>query len=137
METNKEIEIEKTDLKEEEHIERIQSEQDDDFSNDDLFKITSYGADLSFRELIEQYEDKDLLKPELQRKFVWDKPEASRFVESLLLGLPVPGIFLAKAANEKRLIIDGYQRIRTVYDYVKGKPFSDESMVSGFTCFTY
>ena len=51
------------------------------------------GADLSFRELISMYDDNELVKPELQRKYVWDKVEASRFVESVLLGLPVPSFF--------------------------------------------
>lgn len=102
------------------NIEKIPSEEDDYYVNDDIFKFNSWGADLSFRELIERYEDGELLKPELQRHYVWDKIEASRFVDSILLGLPVPSIFLAKQSDETLLIIDGYQRIMTVYDYVKG-----------------
>ncbi len=66
------------------------------------------------------YEEDELIKPELQRKYIWEKPEASRFVESILLGLPVPSIFLANTSDSKKLIIDGYQRIMTVYDYVRG-----------------
>lgn len=50
---------------------------------------------------------------------MWNKNEASRFIDSVLLGLPVPSIFLAKTKDEKRLIVDGYQRIMTVYDYVQ------------------
>lgn len=69
----------------------------------------SWGADLSFRELMNMYEDDELMKPELQRNYVWDKKKASRFIESILLGLPVPSIFLAKLPNEKKLIIDGYK----------------------------
>jgi uncharacterized protein with ParB-like and HNH nuclease domain len=65
------------------------------------------------------YDEEELLKPELQRYYVWEKPEASRFIESVLLGLPVPSIFLANTQNDKKLIIDGYQRIMTVYDFVK------------------
>lgn len=95
-------------------------EQDDYYSDDDLFKISSWGADLSFRELITRYDEDELVKPELQRFYVWDKPEASRFIDSVLLGLPIPSIFLAKTKNEKLLIIDGYQRLMTVRDYVKG-----------------
>lgn len=90
------------------------------YSNDDLFSINSWGADLSFSELVTRYKDGDLLKPELQRKYVWSKKEASRFVDSVLLGLPVPSIFLAKEKNEKMLIIDGYQRIMTMHDYISG-----------------
>ncbi|SUI80637.1 DUF262 domain-containing protein [Shewanella morhuae] len=95
-------------------------EQDNFYSDDDLFKIQSWGADLSFRELISRYDEDELVKPELQRHYVWDKSEASRFIDSILLGLPVPSIFLAKTPSEKLLIIDGYQRLMTVRDYVKG-----------------
>lgn len=103
-------------------------EQDDFYSDDDLFKIQSWGADLSFRELISRYDEDELIKPELQRHYVWDKSEASRFIDSILLGLPVPSIFLAKTKNEKLLIIDGYQRLMTVRDYVKGVFSKDEKI---------
>lgn len=104
----------------EDHIDRIADEENDEFSNDDLFNITSWGADPSVRELIMQYKEGDIEKPELQRKYVWKKKDASRFIESLLLGLPVPSIFLANMEpSGKRLIIDGYQRIRTLYDYIE------------------
>lgn len=101
------------------------------YSDDSLFNITSFGTDMTFRELITMYEEGDLEKPEMQRNYVWDRNEASRFIDSILLGLPVPSIFLAKTEDERRLIVDGYQRIMTVYDYVKrgvfggdGKSFS-------------
>lgn len=103
-------------------------EQDDFYSDDDLFKISSWGADLSFRELISRYDENELVKPELQRNYVWDKTEASRFIDSVLLGLPVPSIFLAKTQDEKLLIIDGYQRFMTVRDYVKGVFSKDKSV---------
>lgn len=110
-------------IEEMDNIERIDSEVEDDYSDDSLFNISSWGADLSFRELVAMYDDEELVKPELQRKYVWDKVTASRFVESILLGLPVPSIFLAQAGSQK-LIIDGYQRIMTVYDYMKKGVFS-------------
>ena len=106
-------------MEEQEYIEEIQGEVNDSYSNDDLYNINSWGADLSFRELISMYDEDELLKPELQRKYVWEKPEASRFIESILLGLPVPSIFLANTKEDKKLIIDGYQRIMTVFDFVK------------------
>lgn len=101
-------------------IEKIESEFEDDYSNDDLFNITSWGADLSFRELVTMYKEGELIKPEIQRNYVWDKKEASRFIDSLLMGLPVPSIFLARSTDEKKLIVDGYQRIMTVYDFLRG-----------------
>ena len=110
-------------------IENLTEEINDDYVNDDLYNINSWGADYSFRELIAMYDDGDLEKPELQRKYVWGKPEASRFIDSVLLGLPIPSIFLAKTGENKMLIIDGYQRLMTVYDFMRGiwsgddKPF--------------
>lgn len=101
-------------------IESIKAEANDGYSDDSLFNIKPWGADLSFRELIDRYDQDELVKPELQRNYVWDRREASRFIDSLLLGLPVPSIFLAQTGDEKLLIIDGYQRIMTVRDFVRG-----------------
>ena len=101
-------------------IQHIRDEESDSYSDDSLFNISSWGADLSFRELINRYDEDELVKPELQRHYIWDRIEASRFIDSLLLGLPVPSIFLARTPDEKLLIIDGYQRIMTVRDYVRG-----------------
>jgi len=100
-------------------IEEIDSETHDDYVDDDLYKIKSWGSDMSFREIITMYEEDELVKPEMQRHYVWDKVEASRFIDSLLLGLPVPSVFLANTKDSKKIIVDGYQRIMTVYDYVK------------------
>lgn len=103
--------------------------EEETFSDDSLFNISSYGVDLSFREIISMYEDGDLEKPEMQRKYVWSRNEASRFIDSILLGLPVPSIFLAKTTDEKRLIVDGYQRIMTVHDFVKTGIFGGDKKV--------
>lgn len=108
--------------------EAIPEESNDSYVNDDLYNISSWGADYSFRELVSLYDDDDLIKPELQRKYVWEKPEASRFIDSILLGLPIPSIFLAKTEDNKMLIIDGYQRLMTVNDYVKGIWSGDNSV---------
>jgi uncharacterized protein with ParB-like and HNH nuclease domain len=110
------------------NIQHTKEEEEDFYSDDDLFSISSWGADLSLRELINRYEEGGLVKPELPRKYVWDKTEASRFIDSLLLGLPVPSIFLAKTKDEKMLIVDGYQRIMTVYDFVRGIFTTDDNV---------
>ncbi|UUX35217.1 DUF262 domain-containing protein [Fundicoccus culcitae] len=96
------------------------NEESISYSNDDLYNISSWGADMTFRELTLMYSEGDLVKPELQRKFVWTIDEASRFIDSILLGLPVPSIFLAVDTDEKRLIVDGYQRIMSVNDFFRG-----------------
>jgi hypothetical protein len=120
-EKEKELETENT-------PENIPEESEDSYVNDDLYNISSWGADYSFRELVSMYDEDDLVKPELQRKYVWEKPEASRFIDSILLGLPIPSIFLAKTEENKMLIIDGYQRLMTVNDYIKGKWSGDNSV---------
>jgi hypothetical protein len=59
--------------------------------------------------------------PKFQRGYVWSANQASRFVESLLLGLPVPGIFLSKEKeSQKLLVIDGQQRLRTLQYFYDG-----------------
>ena len=59
--------------------------------------------------------------PLFQRGFVWTYTQASRFIESLLLGLPVPGIFLSEEyETQKLLVIDGQQRLRTLQYFYEG-----------------
>ncbi len=52
--------------------------------------------------------------PEYQRDFTWDEMRQSRFIESVLLGLPIPLIFVAENENSVWEIVDGSQRIRTL-----------------------
>lgn len=56
--------------------------------------------------------------PSFQRNYVWDRKRASRFIESLILGLPVPQIFLYQMERNKYSIIDGQQRLMTIYFFV-------------------
>lgn len=58
----------------------------------------------------------EIYVPDYQREFVWDEIRQSRLIESIVLGLPIPLIFLAEnAENDNRLeIVDGSQRIRTL-----------------------
>ena len=109
------------------------AEGKEEYSDYSLFNITSWGADMTFRELASMYSDGELVRPEFQRNYVWGKPEASRFVESILLGLPVPSIFLANSKNNEKLIIDGFQRIMTIYDYTVKKKFGNENVLFKLT----
>ena len=60
-------------------------------------------------------DDNEIYVPDYQRELVWDVAKQSRFIESLLLGLPVPFIFTAEIPETGRLeIVDGSQRIRTM-----------------------
>jgi len=85
------------------------------------YDITSYGADYDVEGIVKRLERKDILIPEFQRSYVWKLSEASRFVESLLLGLPVPGVFLAREQKtNKFLVIDGQQRLKTLQFFYNG-----------------
>jgi hypothetical protein len=85
------------------------------------YDITSYGADYDVEGIVRRLQREDIWIPEFQRSYVWKLPEASRFVESLLLGLPVPGIFLAREADTNTfLVIDGQQRLKTLLFFYDG-----------------
>lgn len=86
------------------------------------FEVSSYGWDSDVEGLVKRMDRGDIKLPGFQRGFVWSPTEQSRFVESLILGLPVPNIFLAKDSNSKTLnIIDGQQRLKTLQRYLSGK----------------
>ncbi|HUA66965.1 MAG TPA: DUF262 domain-containing protein [Candidatus Saccharimonadales bacterium] len=85
------------------------------------YEITSYGADYDVAGFVARLERNDIVVPPFQRDYVWRITEASRFIESLLLGLPVPGVFLAKDPDSNRLlVIDGQQRLKTLQFFLKG-----------------
>ena len=58
--------------------------------------------------------ENEFFVPDYQREFVWDDIRQSRFIESLIMGLPIPYIFLAENADGRYEIVDGSQRIRTL-----------------------
>lgn len=88
---------------------------------DVTYSITSYGADFTTETLFSKLENGSVYIPSFQRKYVWTIEQASRFIESLLIGLPVPGIFLSREDSTNRLlIIDGQQRLKTIQFFVKG-----------------
>lgn len=59
-----------------------------------------------------------LFIPEYQRDFTWDKIRQSRFIESVILGLPIPLIFVAENKDSAWEIVDGSQRIRTLHAFI-------------------
>ena len=57
--------------------------------------------------------------PGFQRNYVWDIGRASKLIESLVLGLPVPQVFLYEVERNKFLVIDGQQRLMSIYYFIK------------------
>lgn len=56
--------------------------------------------------------------PDFQRKFVWTVKQSSRFIESLLIGVPIPSLMFYKDANSTQLIVDGQQRIKSIIFFI-------------------
>ena len=57
--------------------------------------------------------------PGFQRNYVWDLGRASKLIESLILGLPVPQVFLYEVERNRFLVIDGQQRLMSIYYFFK------------------
>ncbi|MGG4501638.1 DUF262 domain-containing protein [Paenibacillus polymyxa] len=60
----------------------------------------------------------ELFVPDYQREFVWDEERQSKFIESIILGLPIPLIFVAENNDGRLEIVDGSQRIRTLQAFL-------------------
>ncbi len=97
------------------------------------YSITAYGADYPVDSLVKRIQSGDIIVPRFswepderseivgfQRDYVWPRTKADRFVESLLLGLPVPGIFLVKEQSGRFLVLDGHQRLYTLHAFYEG-----------------
>lgn len=63
----------------------------------------------------------EIYVPEYQREFVWDLERQSKFIESVVLGLPIPSIFIAEMTDGRFEIVDGSQRIRTLVSFLDNK----------------
>lgn len=74
---------------------------------------------MSLGELSSLYSDGDInLKADYQRVFKWTDIQRTRFIESLLLGLPIPPIFLYQDENALWEVVDGIQRLSTVFEFL-------------------
>jgi uncharacterized protein with ParB-like and HNH nuclease domain len=76
-------------------------------------KTDSYS--MSIGEIINLYRDGDLiLNPAFQRLFRWDDDQKTKFIESILIGIPIPQIFVAQQSGGEWTIVDGVQRVSTL-----------------------
>ncbi|MCC6161836.1 MAG: DUF262 domain-containing protein [Acidobacteria bacterium] len=79
-------------------------------------------ADRSLSEFNRWYKQGRLIvDPEWQRNYVWDRPRASKLIESFLLDIPVPVVYLSRTSAGKYEVIDGLQRLTSVFDFFDGK----------------
>lgn len=90
-------------------------------ADEQVAKVRTQGKDYSFNELLSMYEDDELIiDPAYQRLFRWTNVQSSRFIESVILELPLPPIFVIEIDQGKYELIDGLQRISS-YFYFRGK----------------
>lgn len=100
---------------------KIEEADSSEIDEPSRFEVSSYGWDSDVEGLVKRLDRGDIKLPGFQRGFVWSQTEQSRFIESLILGLPVPNIFLAKDSDSKTLnIVDGQQRLKTLQRYLSG-----------------
>ena len=103
------------------------------------YAITAYGADYPVDSLVKRIQGGDIIVPRFswepderseivgfQREYVWPRTKADRFIESLLLGLPVPGIFLVREPSGRFLVLDGHQRLFTLDAFYEGVIHGEE-----------
>ena len=76
----------------------------------------------SLRQIIDLIKSEDIeISPDFQRNFVWDKTRQSRLIESILLGLPLPSIYLSQYSDGRLTVVDGLQRLTTIDRFMAGE----------------
>ena len=103
-----------------EELEETEGEEPLDFPPPER-KISTQPYDLSVQTLIEQWEEKTLEIPEVQREYVWDNGRASRLIESLILNIPIPPVYFSETKAAKFEVIDGHQRVRSIARYLNNE----------------
>jgi|TARA_R110000822_G_scaffold197407_2_gene335280 hypothetical protein len=81
-------------------------------------EIVADGYEMSIGEVMNLYRDKELfITPEFQRLFRWDVSRKTKFIESLLLGIPIPPIFVFQRDDGVWELVDGLQRLSTIFEF--------------------
>ena len=98
-------------------------------------RVHREGYDMSFGELANMYQRSELvINPEYQRLFRWTKEKRTAFVESLLLNIPIPPIFVFTDENGVWELIDGLQRVSTVLELMGILKSPDGDPLPRLTC---
>jgi len=88
-----------------------------DYARTVKFTVTEY----TFEFIVEKLNKERYYVPSYQREFVWKADKQSKFIESVLMGLPIPFIFFWQDADGRMEIVDGSQRLRTIRDFMADK----------------
>jgi len=74
--------------------------------------------DMSFGEIMSMYEkDEIIINPEFQRLYRWTEYQKTRFIESIIIGIPIPPIFVAEDKDGRWELVDGLQRLSTIFSF--------------------
>lgn len=99
-------------------------------------RIEFYLVEYTIELLANKMRDGDLYVPDYQREDTWEDARKSRFIESILMGLPIPFLFFWERPDGKLEIVDGSQRLRTIQQFVLGDmklgDLETLSLLSGF-----
>lgn len=112
----------------EELILNIEDQEDSNDYEVKRLSFNSYKIERSVRDILDWIEREKIEIPNFQRQFVWDFNQSSRFIESILLGLPTPDLFMYKRISEngeKFILVDGLQRIKSIEQFRKGEFFDN------------
>ena len=85
----------------------------------DEYDITASPNDFNVKTIYDFIESGAVKIPGFQRNYVWDQRRASKLIESIIIGLPIPQIFLYEESRNSFLVIDGQQRLMTLYYFMK------------------
>lgn len=93
-------------------------------------RLNTETYDFTVSTLIDYMNNKHIIIPEFQRGYVWNRAQASRLIESLLINCPIPVIFLSQNPDETLAVIDGNQRLNSIKLFI-----SDEFELRGLTAY--
>lgn len=94
-------------------------DEEEDESSVSEYDVTAIPNDFNIRTIFDFVDSGVVSIPGFQRNYVWDQKRASKLIESLLIGLPIPQIFLYEEGRNKFSVIDGQQRLMSIYFFKK------------------
>ncbi|WFB86816.1 MULTISPECIES: DUF262 domain-containing protein [Streptomyces] len=103
------------------NVDLSELDEDEVATQIDAYDIVASPNDFNTRTMNSFIEEGAIKIPPFQRNYVWDRKRASKLIESLILGLPVPQVFLYEEGNNDFLVIDGQQRLLTIFFFAKGR----------------
>lgn len=83
-------------------------------------RIDFYTAEYTVELLATKVAAEEYVVPNYQRQFTWEQKRKARFIESLIMGLPIPFLFFWEMEDGRLEIVDGSQRLRTIEEYIRG-----------------